>query len=144
MAAQRYETDNDGLTMLEVLIGLVVVGVAALLYMRTAYPASATNKDTRRYMEATVAMTEVLDSVATLELEALDSTDQVIVTHPNGTALRVAVVQLTKSEADAILPGMNRDMLRMISVKDTASADNHLAVLVSRGRHYETSGCFSK
>lgn len=133
--------NSDGLTMIEVLVSTFILAVAVIIYTRVSTPVVKMNRYTTQYNKATATIGAILDSLMTLSLTQVDSANGKIITK-NGVSVSVTVSTISASEAEAILPGMNANVLRKIRAVD-GSNTSVLETTISRAGVKGSSHCYS-
>jgi prepilin-type N-terminal cleavage/methylation domain-containing protein len=136
-------TSTRGLTLLEVLAALLIIGAAMGAFMRTVRPTIAANKANRKYVDLTGALSEVLDSAMTQPISVLDGMNGGTYNSRQGVPVKLTVATMTQSGADALMPGIDVSRLRKLSVKAVADSSRVISVTVSNYQDVATGKCYT-
>lgn len=132
-----------GLTLLEVMAALLIIGAAMGAFLRTVKPTISANKANRKYVDLTGALAEVLDSAMTQPVSALDGMNGGTYNSRQGVPVKLTVSAMSQSEADASMPGMDVSRLRKLSVKAVGDSSRVISVTVSNYQDVATGKCYT-
>jgi prepilin-type N-terminal cleavage/methylation domain-containing protein len=135
--------NSRGLTLLEVMAALLIVGAAMGAFLQTVKPTITANKANRKYVDLTGALSEVLDSAMTQPVATLDGMNGNTYTSRQGVPVKLTVATMTQSSADAIMPGMDVSRLRKLSVKAVADSSRTISVTVSNYQDVSNGKCYT-
>ena len=133
-----------GMTLIEVLIALIITGIAATAFVRTVKSTISANKSNRKYIDITGALTEVLDSVMTLPVTTLDGMNGSTFTSRQGVGVTLMVSNLSQSSADAIISGMDVSRLRNLKITAVSDTSRTLGSTVSNYQQNFSGRCFTQ
>lgn len=107
-----------GLTLLEVLVALIVVGVAAGLFLSSNRTASFGNERSGIYGKAANATLEAVEAVRLMSLDAAGRLRESEIAHTQGGAIRVTATVRSVSASDVHdLAALDTASLRHLTLK---------------------------
>ncbi len=133
-----------GLTLLEILAAMVVIGATITIFLRTAEPTIASNASNKKYIDVTGSLSEILDSAMTQPVVTLDLMNGQTYTSRQGIAVKLTVTSFTQGAADSILPGLDISKMRHIKASAVSDSTRYLTVTVSNYQQSTSSTCFTQ
>lgn len=130
------------MTLIEVMIAMMVTGVALVAFTQSVKPTIAGNKSNRKYIDITAGLAEILDSAMTQPVSVLDNMNGGVYKSRQGVDAKLAVSAYTQAQADAIMPGLDVSRMRKIVVKAVADTLRTLNGTVSNYRESASGKCY--
>ena len=130
------------MSLIEVMIAMVITGIALVAFTQSVKPAIKSNKSNRKYIDITAGLSEVLDSAMTQPVSILDGMSGSTYTSRQGVDVKVSVSGYTQSQADALMPGLDISRIRKITVKAVADTVRTLSGMVSNYQEIANGKCF--
>jgi Tfp pilus assembly protein PilV len=130
------------MTLIEVMIAMMVTGMAIVAFTQSVKPTISGNKSNRKYIDITAALSEVLDSAMTQPVSALDGMNNRVFKSRQGVSVKVLVSPYTQVQADALMPGLDVSRMRKIVVKAVADSLRTLSGTVSNYQESASGKCY--
>ncbi|GEM_PF-5598112 len=131
-----------GLTLLEVMIAMMVTGVALMAFTQTVKPTISSNNSNRKYIDITAGLSEVLDSAMTQSVTTLDLMNGNTYTSRQGVGVKLSVSLYTQAQADAMMPGLDVSRMRKLTVKSVTDTLRTLSGTVSNYQEVTGGKCY--
>jgi Tfp pilus assembly protein PilV len=131
-----------GISMLEVVVAMMVAGVALAAFMQSVKPAIKGNKTNKAYIDITGGLAEVLDSAMTQPVASLDLMNGNVYRSRQGVSVKVLVSSYTQAQADGLMPGLDISRMRKITVKSVADTVRTLSGTVSNYQEAMGGRCY--
>lgn len=139
MNGRRQES---GMSLVEVMIAMMVTGVALVAFVQSVKPTIASNKSNRKYIDITAGLSEVLDSAMTQPVSSLDNMNGNVYKSRQGVDVKLVVSAYTQVQADAVMPGLDVSRMRKIIVKAVADTTRTLSGSVSNYQEATAGKCY--
>lgn len=133
---------SSGISLMEVLIGIGILGIASVVYMKTTYPVIKSNAGTKEYIEGTETTSKILDSIMMLSLNDIDSSNGDTIGMWNGDTIVVSTFNPTQTEMNAILVGTDAARIRRIRVTNIDNDSASLETYITRQAANRFHSCF--
>jgi Tfp pilus assembly protein PilV len=133
---------ESGISLLEVVVAMVVGGIALVAFSQSAKPTIASNKTNKTYIDITGGLAEVLDSAMTQPVATLDLMNGNIYKSRQGVSVKVLVSSYTQAQADGLMPGLDISRMRKITVKAVADTIRTLSGTVSNYQEATNGRCY--
>ncbi|MEO6095194.1 MAG: hypothetical protein ABIW76_05805 [Fibrobacteria bacterium] len=133
---------ENGISLLEVVVAMMVAGVALVAFTQSVKPTIKGNKTNKAYIDITGGLAEVLDSAMTQPVASLDLMNGNVYRSRQGVSVKVSVSSYTQSQADALMPGLDISRMRKITVKSVADTIRTLSGTVSNYQEALGGRCY--
>lgn len=137
-----YGARERGISMLEVVVAMMVAGVALAAFMQSVKPAIKGNKTNKAYIDITGGLAEVLDSAMTQPVASLDLMNGNIYRSRQGVSVKVAVSSYTQAQADGLMAGLDISRMRKITVRSVTDTVRTLSGTVSNYQEAVGGRCY--
>lgn len=131
-----------GMSLIEVMIAMMVTGIALTAFVQTVQPTISGNKSNKKYIEITAALSEVLDSAMTQPVSSLDLMNGSTYKSRQGVNVKLSVSSYTQAQADAMMAGLDVSRMRRIVVKAVVDTTRTLSGTVSNYQEVSAGKCY--
>jgi prepilin-type N-terminal cleavage/methylation domain-containing protein len=137
-------SESKGMTLIEILVGLAIIGVAVTAYVRTSRPSLSINNSSRKSVDITSALAEILDSLMVQPVASLDGASGSTFHSRQGVDVILTTSSLNQSAADAIVTGLDISRMRTLMVKAVSDSTRKLSTTVSNYQEQANSRCYTQ
>ncbi len=130
------------MSLIEVMIAMMVTGIALTAFVQTVQPTISGNKSNKKYIEITAALSEVLDSAMTQPVSSLDLMNGSTYKSRQGVNVKLSVSSYTQAQADAMMAGLDVSRMRRIVVKAVVDTTRTLSGTVSNYQEVSAGKCY--